>query len=524
MINLRAVYREAEEHTTAYILALFALLGIFIVAQSVFSPYVVLSLLLSAAFLIVTFARPLWTVLILAVYLPFEPFVLKFTPDEIYVFARYFSECLIYLLCAVVIWRLLIRAQKMQQSIIDLPFALFVFLLISSAVINAVEPTVAILGLRQILRFVLVFFIVVQLRPSKNYIRLMTAIMLGVVCFEAGLGLAQSVIGGPLDELLLPYESRTFGDMTLTSGVVQFWDAGSRVFATLGRYDRLGNFLYFFLLLAVGLLYEPALRKERRELWLVFVLGLPTLILTYSRASWFAFILGFLFIGIWIRRDKRVIAAFASLVIVASSYLAMSGLQVRFITEAPGQTLVERFYESFSYARWRGEYVGLGRVFWFVQTPLVVIPAAPLFGFGPGQFGGGAVAALHNTAVYEQLGLPFGVFGTDGYIDNNWFSLWGEAGTLGMIFYLWAYIALFVYAVRLYRRSEDPFTRAIAIGYAAAMLGVAFNAFTSTVLEIRTLAFYLWLYGGFVVVLGESMKVRVPGSQNQVPVSKALRI
>jgi O-antigen ligase len=238
----------------------------------------------------------------------------------------------------------------------------------------------------------------------------------------------------------------------------------------------------------------------------MFVLGLPALVLTYSRASWFAFIFGFLFIGMVMKRDRRVMAAFLSFVIIVGSYLAISGLNVRFITEAPGQTLVERFYETFSAARWRGEYYGYGRVYWFVQTPLAVVAASPIFGFGPGQFGGGAAAALHNTRVYEQLGLPFGVFGTDGYIDNNWFSLWGESGTLGMVFYLWGYLALFVYAVRLYRSSNDPMTRAIAIGYAAAMIGVAFNAFTSTLLEIRTLAFYLWLYGGFVVAIGETKK------------------
>ena len=506
MINLRAVYRQAEEHTTAYILGLFALLGIFIVAQSVLSPYVVLSLLLTVAFLLITYFRPLWTVFILAAYLPFESFILKFTPDEIYVFARYFSESLIYLLCLVVVWRVVTRQVRIQQTVIDLPFVLFVVVLVSSALINAVEPTVAILGLRQILRFVLVFFIVANLRPSRGYVQFVTSVLFGIVCAESAIGIMQSLIGAPLDEFLLPYESRTFGDITLTSGVVQFWDAGTRIFATLGRYDRLGNFLYFFLLIAVGYLYEPSLRKTRWELWPMFVLGLPALVLTYSRASWFAFIFGFLFICMVMKRDRRVMAAFLSFVIIVGSYLAISGLNVRFITEAPGQTLVERFYETFSAARWRGEYYGYGRVYWFVQTPLAVVAASPIFGFGPGQFGGGAAAALHNTRVYEQLGLPFGVFGTDGYIDNNWFSLWGESGTLGMVFYLWGYLALFVYAVRLYRSSNDPMTRAIAIGYAAAMIGVAFNAFTSTLLEIRTLAFYLWLYGGFVVAIGETKK------------------
>jgi O-antigen ligase len=130
-----------------------------------------------------------------------------------------------------------------------------------------------------------------------------------------------------------------------------------------------------------------------------------------------------------------------------------------------------------------------------------VIPASPIFGFGPGQFGGGAAAALGNTRVYEQLGLPFGVFGTGGHIDNNWFSLWGETGTLGLLLYAWMFLILFRMAVRLFRESRDPSTRALAIGFAALLIAVTFNAFLSTILEIRTTAFYLWLYAGAVVLL-----------------------
>lgn len=472
------------------------------------SPLVVLAILLSAAVVAVSVHRPLLTLGFLAVYLPFETMILKFTPDEIYVYARFFPEILIYLLAGVVLWRLLNGSARPRHTPVDLPFILFIVILLASALINAVDPSVAVLGARQILRFVLVFFVAVYLKPDRPYIKRLTGIMLGVVGIEALVGLTQSFVGGPLDALLLPSEARTFGEITLTGGVTQFWDPGSRIFATLGRYDRLGNFLYFFLLIAVGLFYEARALKDRRDLIPLFLLGLPALVLTYSRASWFAFLIGFLFIGIWIKRDRRVTAAFVSFVIVATAYLGITGLNVRFITEAPGQTLVERFYEAFSYSRWRGEYYGLGRVFWMVQTPMTVVAASPLFGFGPGQYGGGAVAALGNTTVYEQLGLPFGVFGTEGIIDNNWFSLWGETGTLGILFFLWMYFAILRECLRVYQTSSDGFTRSLAIGTMAAMLGVAFNAFLSTAFEIRTLAFYLWLYAGFVVALGEEEQER----------------
>ncbi len=507
MINLRTVYKQAEEHATLAIFGLFCILGFLIFLQSIFSPAIVLSLLVSAAAIIISFTRPLWILGALAVYIPFESLVLKFVPDDAYFFARYASEALIYVLVFVVFLRIFSGSSKLKQTILDLPFLLFLFALAASAIINFVEPSVAILGIRQIIRFIIVFFLVANLNPSKSFVRKLTIVMFAVVAFEAGLGILQSFVGESLDVLLLPSEAKALGEITLTAGVSQFWDPGSRIFATLGRYDRLGNFLYFFLLIATGFLFTDKIKENKNTILIFFLVSIPALALTYSRASWFAFILGFLFIGVWIKKDRRVIIGLASFLIVIFSYLAISGLTVRYITESPGQTFSERFFESFSYARWRGEYYGLGRLYWFVQTPARVIPASPIFGHGPGQYGGGAVAALHNTTVYENLTIPFGVFGTEGFIDNNWFSIWGESGTLGFGIYIWMIMALFFYSLKVYRSSTDPFIRSLALGFAACLIGVSFNAFTSTVLEIRSLGFYLWLYAGFVFVLHEQEKL-----------------
>lgn len=518
MLNLRTVYRHAEEHTTRYIGGLFLFLALLILLQTIFSPTIVIAAVFFSAAIFLTMIRPLWVLGFLAVYLPFESLVLKFTPNDAYVIVRYASELLIYVIAAVILLRVAVRSIKLSTSPIDLPFVLFVGTLIASALINLVSPSVAILGMRQILRFMLVFFLVIYLKPSKNYIRTLTMILFGIVFFECGLGFLQPLIGERLDLFLLPSESRALGDITLTSGVAETWDPGSHIFGTLGRYDRLGNFLYIFLLIGTGFLFvrgeksrsqKVEKRSFRKILPWLFLFGVPALVLTYSRASWFAFLFGFLFIGLWIKRDRRIAIVLATFLIVAVGYLAITGLSVRFITDTPGQTLVERFYETFSAARWRGEYYGLGRVFWDVQTLLVVVPSSPLFGVGPGQFGGGAVAALHNTKIYDALGLPFGVFGTEGYIDNNWFSLWGEVGTIGLVLLVWMFVALFRYAMDVYRGSKDDFTRALAIGFAACVIGVTFNAFTSTLFEIRTLAFYFWMYGGFVVVLGEKGKGKV---------------
>lgn len=474
-----------------------------------FSVWEVIAVALTAILFAITLARPRWTLLFLAVWIPLEPFLLKFVPDELYLYGRYFSEGLIYILALTVFIRLLLGRKRWKQTPIDFPFVLFLLVLIISVVANAVPSSIAILGIRQILRFVVLFFVVMYLYPAQDFVRRLISVMLVVVALESVLAVAQALGGGALDEFLIPSERKFFESIQLTTGVSQFWDPGSRVFATLGRYDQLGTFLSFFLLLAVGLLYERGLGARRQQsLRAVLALGLAALLLTYSRASWFGLLIGLVFIGIWLMRDRRIFIGLLLFLGIVGGYLVYSGIVVRALTEERGtQTVAERFFESFSYERWRSEYFGLGRLYWIVQTPLTVVRHAPLFGVGPGSFGGGAAAALGNTRAYAALGLPFGVSGTEGYIDNNWFSLWGETGTIGFALYLWIYGALLVALVRVFRWSTDPFIRGLAAGLSGALLAVALQAFLGTYLEVRTLALYVWLIAGCVVVLGRREKI-----------------
>jgi O-antigen ligase len=506
--RIHSIYLAAELKAKISILALVLTLLLALVAVAFGSPSLVVGVVMAVLVTVITFLRPTWSLGFLATYLPFEPFVLKWLPDELYVYAKYGSELLIYLLVAVIIWRLLSGEINLKRTPADIPFILLVFALLAATVINFLPITTAVLGARQILRFILLFFVTVYLAPSKDWIRKILMILAAVLLIQIILGAAQAVFGAPVDTFLLPSERRSLGDIQLTTGTTQFWDSGQRVFGTLGRYDQLGTFMAFVMLMIIAALYERIESLgSRLWLWALLFLSLPILALTYSRASWFGFLLGLLFIGMWVKRDKRVMAAAILLPSLLLVYLGVTGLVVRNLVDVPSQSLAERFFEAFSRERWEGEYFGLGRLYWMVQTAVVVVPASPIFGHGPGTYGGGAAAALGNTEVYDDLSLPFGVYGSEGYIDNNWFSLWGEVGSLGLIIYLWLFLGLLFACLHVYKSSQDKETKALALGVCAAMLALAFNAGLGTYLEVRTIAPYIWLLAGAVVVLGQRERV-----------------
>jgi hypothetical protein len=467
------------------------------------SPLKVAGLTLVSIILFLTAWRPAWIFSLWLVYLPLEPFILKWVPDELYVYARYGSEVLLYaiLLSAVIhrLWR------PSPLSFKEFPFGPTFLGLVAlvgvSALVNLVEPTEALLGARMIFRFLLCYFVVILLKPSALWQSITVKLLAGVVILQVFLGLSQAVIGAPLDQFLLPSERKTFGAYQLTGGTTQFWDPGERVFGTLGRYDQLGVFLALASLLLVGALYSGHW-PPKNKVWgyASLLLLLLTLTLTYSRSAWFGFLIGFLFVALVIKRDKLVLLGATLFSVAILAYAGFNGLIANRLTETASQTVVERFFESMSAERFRGEYYGLGRVYWMYHSLVTVFPAAPLFGFGPGNYGGGAVAATGQADVYDALGLPFGVYGTEGYIDNNWLSLLGELGLVGLGAYLWWYVGLGRLMVRTARDSSDSQTRALATGTAGIFVAVAVNASLATMLEVRTLAPYLWVLAALVVL------------------------
>lgn len=506
-----AHFEEEESRTRLLYAALFFLIGIGFLGITFFSPVKIMALTAAIGLIVFTLLRPTAALVLLLWYLPFEPFLLKWVPDDLYVYARYGSELLLYFVILSAAARWLIDRRSSPTPVTG-PFALLIISMLASVLVNLVPPLQAVIGLRMILRFALLFFAVVVLAPPKAVRTMLVKGLIAIALLQAGLGYAQSIVGGPLDRFLLPSERKTLGSWQLTGGTVQFWDPGERVFGTLGRYDQLGAFLAMIVIFIAALLYARLPRDERgRNLLLaILVVLLPALILTYSRSAWFGAALGFLAIALWIKRDGRVLALSLLIPTLLGAYLFVSNVVVSNLVEGYGrQTVADRFLESFSYERWRGEYYGLGRVYWAVQTVATVVPHAPLFGFGPGSYGGGAVAALGNAKVYDALGLPFGVYGSEGYVDNNWLSLWGELGTIGLGFYLWFYLGLAAFGYRLAKSQASDEVRAIGMALFGFAVCLMLNASLATMLEVRTAAPYFWVLAGLAVVAAREERIEV---------------
>jgi hypothetical protein len=440
----------------------------------------------------------------LLIWYPLETLVLRYTPVEYYAAVRYFPEVILYATFFISWVQYYLRTKRVfPSSPLNKWLLLYVLVAIISYVSNGYRAFIWILGVRQLVRFVLVFFIVLFEHFSNDVLKKFLWIGGVVIVAEALLGIVQYVTGGALDSYLFFTDAVSIGSAIQLDGVQQTWAPGQRVFATLGRYDRLGSLIMVGLIMFFPWVYAIKNTLQKERWWVVFGIGLVGLVLTYSRANWIAFIVGVFVVGYFIIRDRRLmqfilygagaIGLYLVFVFVTNSFGVAA-------IEQGSQTIRDRIVEAVSPYSWQQGYEGYGRVFFIINTPLMVVSQYPLFGVGPGNYGGGVAASLLNTAVYDKLHLPFGIQNTYGQIDNNWMSIWGELGTLGLLVWIGLFYSIFSSAYYVQEHTTDETQRLVAQGVCGSTVAVVVLGFFGPYFEFRSLMVYYWLLVGVVCV------------------------
>lgn len=453
-----------------------------------------------------------YIIFFLLAWLPLETFVLLHTPIDYYAYVKYIPEVLLY---GFVIgsWITYIRRHGRLFSRDPLFGWFFFYMVIAvlSLLVNWYNPLVWVFGLRQLLRFALIAFAILFMQYHKKQVRSFVLFGFGMIVLEAVFGFIQYLAQGQLDPYLFSSQVISIGNTALLGGLEQFWAPGSRIFATLGRYDRLGSLLMIGVVMLFPFLYMFKKQERKWGYGAIFMFLLVVLILTLSRASWLAAFFGIATIGILLHKDRRIVTVFIAFMLFLGVYLTGYALvhdNVLSITETRSQTLAERMFEAVSFDAWRGSYEGFGRIFFIIETPHVVIPAAPLFGHGPGRYGSGVAGSLVLTDVYDELHLPFGIQNKFGQIDNNWMAIWGEVGTLGLISWMGVFIAIIGMANVVRRRTKDPYVQAYAEGCIGMTVGMITLGFFGPYFEFRASMFYFWLLVGILVLYWREEKQR----------------
>ncbi len=367
-----------------------------------------------------------------------------------------------------------------RRTPLDLPLLAFLAASLASAAVQQVPAAIAVLGTLALVKGLLAFQLTARIHLGRENLRRSLDAILAAAGLFAAIGMLQRIGGLPVYRL---------------TGKVDYYLSnwqGTKAPSIFAHHNALGHVCVMGGTLALGLAVTSEGRR-RRQLLLVAGTCLAGLVASASRESWLAAAAALVIVAVLTgsRRIWRVALFTAGILVIGGGlvYFGSPLLHSEIARRAAG--VVEgwdAFRLGFTGMQFRGEY----RVYVLLKSWEIFVDN-PVFGTGPGLFGG-HVASLFQSPIYEEYSfLPLdGVYQP---LDVFWSRLLTEFGLVGTAPFLWA-IAVAAGAVWSASRHGDPLTRGIGLGGLMALPAVIVFGVFSPALEDPLVAVLMWAWAG----------------------------
>jgi putative inorganic carbon (hco3(-)) transporter len=460
--------------------------ALFLLIIGMFLPSTIALILVTGVFTVFSFLKPKQALLLLLLYVPIRPILIEMNPS-----LKLIGDAVTF----IVLLRVLYDTRKDWKSWFQFhifEWGFFVFLLIGSFVglLMGVSPGAVIFQLRTFLIMYLLYFIVSRMKlDKKDYIDFAwVTILVGIVISVHGIVEKLS-----LRQFLLP-ESWSAKTLSATNIV--------RIYGMTGNPNSLAIFMGFAIVCTLYLLYEVKV-AQRKLLFGTLILFSGILLLTYSRGTWIALVVGLIIFILLARKwsiiSPLIIAALLGFIVVYTpvnygvQFVKSLDLEIEHNVDNPGGTLGGRLGELTS-----EENIDLmvesGRIF-YIKKGFEVFKDYPVLGSGFGTFGDSATLS-YGSPIYQNYGIRSDIYGGKNfYSDNQYIQVIAETGALGVISF-----AVFLLGLLLMfwkRRKENVFLSnfMIALWFSTGVMGLFYNIWE---LKLFTL-FYFILLGAYTI-------------------------
>lgn len=457
--------------------------ALFLLIIGMFLPGTIALLLVTGVFTVFSFFKPKQAILLLILYVPIRPILIEMNPS-----LKLIGDAV----TLIVLLRVLYDTRKDWKSWFQFhifEWGFFVFLLIGAfvGILMGVSPGAVIFQLRTFLIMYLLYFIVSRMKlDKKDYIDFAwVTIFVGILISLHGIVEKLS-----LRQFLLP---EAWSQKTLSATNIV------RIYGMTGNPNSLAIFLGFAIVCTLYLLYEVKI-AQRKLLYSTLVLFSGILLLTYSRGTWIALMVG-LVIFIILSRKWKII-----------SPLIISGLLGFLLVYTPvnyGVQLVKSL--DFEIEHDDGETLGgrlgkltdeenidlmveSGRIF-YIKKGFEVFKDYPVMGSGFGTFGDSATLS-YGSPIYINYGIRSDIYGGKNfYSDNQYIQVIAETGAMGVIAFAVFLLGLLVMFWQ--RRKEKVFLSnfMIALWFSTGIMGLFYNIWE---LKLFTL-FYFIILGAYTL-------------------------
>jgi hypothetical protein len=475
-------------------------------------------------------SRPRILLLALLFYLPLEDAMVGAFPHN-QTAARVVPDVLLFGALALRFLLARRRGERLLGTALDLPLAGLLVVALISMLLNHIPLTQALQGPYTLFRYAALFYLTASCRFEEREIRFLVRGLVWVCIAEGGLAILQFLNYG--------------GSDPLPSG-------------TIAGPNTLGLYLALVCTIAVAFYSDQRMGLPRRELWAVLGISFAATLVTLSRQSTMALLLGpaviCLFLVLrrepvadvgdtgrtaprwqWSRLEALWPGAVSSLVGGAAGFLAVKvggAGRLRPVTLAVAQLLAATRIPGV--ARWAaGVIANIGtsgyvrqlaykttqtgssqlfstnfydnpRLYTIANAAPAIVEKSPLFGFGPGTFG--ARATFHDHRFYDNLhvGLLLRDASFTFVADVEWMTILGQLGLLGVAGILWLLCAIGWTGARIWTHSRQPVAQALGSVCVALVPIFLVICWFGPNLELRPIASLLWFIPGLALSVWRS--------------------
>ncbi len=337
--------------------------------------------------------------------------------------------------------------------------AFFLFLTTMVTILYTPEKWLVLYYVFELLQLYMVFLVMMNIVTSRKDVDLVVKLLLITLGIQCVVYFIQNSIGMTFS--LTGAVSVREGDIARHGGTV----------AT--RLHAFASFIMPLVFIAISRFMTMSTWRHRIWTGPLAVMGGLALVLTYTRASWMGFILGFawlLAVGAMRRmiRPRRVLFLVDAIVLVV--VLLLPKIMIRL---------------SHSYSAAYTERVLLMKMAWNVIT------AHPLLGVGAGAYG--YVFQDYLTPELREKGVWVYM------VHNIYLRRWAETGLFGLL----SFLGVFAVGLRqalVCTRSRDPAMSSVALGWSTGLIALLWEMFWDTNLGFSANSL-IWLLFGLMLVI-----------------------
>ncbi|MDQ1271537.1 MAG: hypothetical protein QG591_167 [Planctomycetota bacterium] len=279
-----------------------------------------------------------------------------------------------------------------------------------------------------------------------------------------------------------------------------------RLVATFEYHSRIAKYISLFLPIAVCLFFHYKNVLTRLYLVILTIVCSISLILTMNRTSWVAVLVAMFFIG-FAAQKKLLLCIFVSVCALIAIILP-----AKFITHAKTVTQVNKFFDSH-----KNEILGERFLCW--KASIAIIQDHPWLGIGPGKKNFRSVYQQYAETIRhaekqqekETASEPspetkakkkMRVRNIErlSHAHNIFLHIWVETGIVGLLTFLWLFIAVFYASIKSWRLSKAGYEKALLMGIVASLISIFSHGLTDSFWK-KPEALFLWYIMGIVFVV-----------------------